>query len=148
MEIKKDKFRFYNNYKNDPKIKNDGWKNYSGLENPLIDPIVEESYEVSYNGSELKIDKNIIDIDIVTKINDLFESKGVVEVKKGDIIGYTGSTGNSYQGKKRNHLHFGIKDAGGNRISPYELLEQYFNLDESGGETSSKQDGETPSSEW
>jgi len=43
---------------------------------------------------------------------------------------------------------FRIKDASGNRISPYQLLEQYINLDESGLETSSKQDGVTPSSEW
>ncbi len=149
MEIESDKFRFYNNYKNDPKIVNDGWKNYSELKSPLIDPIVNESYNVSYDGSGLKIDNNIVDIDlIVSTINDKFEADDYVDVKKGQIIGYTGSTGNSYQGKKRNHLHFGIRDANGHRISPYELFDQYINLDESGVETSNKQDGITPSGKW
>ena len=140
-QVEKNKFRFYNNYgsKNVPK---DGWLNYNELEEELIDPIVGEKYKINKLGSLLVIDNNTIDITIATSIK-----KGAT-VKKGQIIGYTGSTGNSYQGKNKNHLHFGIKDMSGKRISPYELLEKYINLDIEGEDTSKKQDGSTSSSKW
>ncbi len=143
------KFRFFNNYKNSSKVKNDGWVNYNDLGSSYTDPMVSETYKVNYNSSILQIDNNVIDINlIVNTINSKFDSDNYVKVKKGQIIGYTGSTGNSYQGKSKNHLHFGIKNSKGNRVSPYELLENYINLDASGLETSSKQDGVKPSGQW
>ena len=38
MEIKNDKFRFFYNYKNSSKVKNDGWVNYSDLKSSYTDP--------------------------------------------------------------------------------------------------------------
>lgn len=142
MEIEKSKFRFYNNYKNSSKVLNNGWLNYKDIKTPFKDPIANETYSISHSSNNLKIDNNTVDVNLALKI------KNGKKVKMGQIIGYTGSTGNSYQGKKMNHLHFGIKDDKGTRISPYELLEEYINLDESGVVTSKKQDGVTPSSDW
>ncbi|MEM8940457.1 MAG: hypothetical protein AAGC64_14055, partial [Bacteroidota bacterium] len=42
-------------------------------------------------------DQNEIDVELALTINENDR------IKKGQIIGYTGSTGNSYQGKRRNH---------------------------------------------
>lgn len=144
MEIENDKFRFYNNYKNSKNVTNDGWLNYNDLEPELKDPLVGEVYKMSYDqkNKTLLIDKNTIDIKVAKSI---YKGK---KVKKGDVIGYTGSTGNSYQGKDKNHLHFGIKKSNGVRIDPFELLKEYINFDSSGEETHKKQDGITPSSEW
>ena len=154
MEIKNDRFRFYNNYKKSEKVINDGWLDYNELNSILEDPLVGETYKIFYNeqNKTLQIDKNIIDIklaiDFTKKYNECKINKKPFQVKKGDIIGYTGSTGNSYQGKNKNHLHFGVKKSNGSRINPYELLKEYINLDSSGEETHRKQDGITPSGEW
>ena len=141
MQIEKERFRFYNNY-GSKNVLNDGWLKYTELTEELIDPIMKEKYKMQYSGTKIQIDNNTIDIDIAIMIEDK------MMVKKGQIIGYTGSTGNSYQGKAKNHLHFGVKDMSEKRISPYELLKKHIKLDISGKETSKKQDGITPSSKW
>lgn len=86
-------------------------------------------------------------MELALDISNKFKPKGKLEVKKGQIIGYTGSTGNSYQGKKANHLHFGITLDGSPQL-PYEILKEYINIDEDGIETSKKQDGVTSSGKW
>jgi len=98
---------------------------------------------MSYSGAILTIDTNKMDI---SKDRAIKENK---KVKQGDVIGYTGSTGNSYQGKSKNHLHFGIKDKSTNkRIAPYSLIPDYITFDPTGKKTSALQDGVTPSSKW
>jgi len=144
MEIQKNKdlFRFYNSY-GSKKVLNDGFIDLNQLSASFKDPIVGEIYKMSYSGAILTIDTNKMDI---SKDRAIKENK---KVKQGDVIGYTGSTGNSYQGKSKNHLHFGIKDKSTNkRIAPYSLIPDYITFDPTGKKTSALQDGVTPSSKW
>jgi len=147
MEFEETRFRFYRHTKGNKKkgtfkVLNEGWLNYADYTTPRDYPDTKmgEVYKIHYSNGTLTIDENEIDVDLAKSI--------VVdkEVKKGDIIGFTGSTGNSYQGKKMNHLHFGVSLAGVPQ-HPYETLKEYIGLDAS-GETNTKQDGTTRSSEW
>jgi len=149
MEFQETRFRFYNwKDKNGTEY---GWLNYADYTTPkkYTDAKVGETYTISYNGSELKIDNNVIDVDLVLTIKKDFDanSKKGLDVEKGQIIGYTGSTGNSYQGKKMNHLHFNtyVKGKG---VQPYEKFKEYIGLDVEGTDTSNKQDGLKSSSKW
>ncbi|MFD0992991.1 M23 family metallopeptidase [Tenacibaculum geojense] len=141
IKFKEEKFRFCNDYKSKT-FRNKGWLNYSSLGSVFSDPYNNETYKISFDGIFLEIDNNIIDVELAKNI-----SKGK-KVKKGDIIGYTGSTGNALQPKDNNHLHFGIRNQDRARISPYEMFKEYVNLDASGVETNKKQDGKTPSNQW
>ncbi|MFD0992989.1 hypothetical protein [Tenacibaculum geojense] len=147
MEFESDKFRFFNNYKNSSQVQNDGWVNYTDLGSSYTDPLKNQTYNISYDGSTLQIDENFVDIDLITTLNDKFKADNSLKINKGQIIGYTGSTGNSYQGKKANHLHFNTY-IDWKSVLPYETFKEYIGLDISGTETSKKQDGVTPSSEW
>ncbi|WP_025740805.1 MULTISPECIES: LysM peptidoglycan-binding domain-containing protein [Aquimarina] len=157
MQFEKTRFRFYNKKKKTI-LPNHGWLNYKDFlsskewkdpDTIIIDPITgkQEVFKIHYSNGILKIDNNEIDVGLISSITNQFEADNYVKVKKGQIIGYTGSTGNSYQGKKRNHLHYNtyIKWKG---VQPYEKFKDYINLDISGTETSKKQDGVTPSSKW
>ncbi|MEM8940423.1 MAG: M23 family metallopeptidase [Bacteroidota bacterium] len=109
---------------------------------------LKQQYKIHYDNGILKIDQNEIDVELARSIAKEYEKEDDgLEVKKGQIIGYTGSTGNSYQGKKMNHLHFNAY-LQWKSVLPYETFKEYFGLDIEGTETSEKQDGVTPSSEW
>ncbi|WP_062056553.1 M23 family metallopeptidase [Aquimarina longa] len=151
MQFEETRFRFYNK-KNRKVVADHGWLNYNDFLTPkqwkdpdtiIKDPKTgkQETFTIHYSDGILKIDQNEIDVQLAMSIdrND--------EVEKGQIIGYTGSTGNSYQGKRANHLHFNtyIKGEG---VQPYEQFKEYFGLDIEGTETSKKQDGVTSSSKW
>lgn len=120
-----------------------GWLKYSDFTTAkqFTDPKKKETYTIHYNNGILKIDQNEIDVELALQIEE------GDTVKKGQIIGYTGSTGNSYQGKRANHLHFNTY-INYKSVLPYEQFKDYFGLDASGTETSKKQDGVTPSSKW
>ncbi|MFC5046160.1 hypothetical protein ACFSTE_04670 [Aquimarina hainanensis] len=142
MQFDKTRFRFYNQNSNG-KLGDHGWLNYNdfAMAKQFTDPNKKETYTIHYDNGILKIDQNEIDVELALKVTrDL-------DVKKGQIIGDTGSTGNSYQGKKANHLHFNTY-INYKSVLPYEEFKEYFNLDISGGETSKKQDGVSPSSKW
>ena len=142
MQFEETRFRFFR-YVKKGVIEDEGWLNYEDyrVEKQYTDPKNKEAYTISYNGSELKIDNNVIDVDLVLSI------EKNMKVEKGQIIGYTGSTGNSYQGKKMNHLHFNtyVKGKG---VQPYEKFKEYIGLDVEGTDTSSKQDGLRSSGKW
>jgi len=145
MEFEKTRFRFFK-YGN-----TEGWLNYEDykIKKKYTDPKKGEIYTIHYDGSNLRIDNNIIDVDLMLDVKNGFENsngKGL-SVIKGEIIGYTGSTGNSYQGKKINHLHFNTY-INWKSVFPYEEFKDYFSFDASGVETSTKQDGVTSSSKW
>ncbi|QKX06115.1 hypothetical protein HN014_14760 [Aquimarina sp. TRL1] len=142
MQFERTRFRFYNQNSNG-KLGDHGWLNYNDFATvkQFTDPNKKETYTIHYDNGILKIDQNEIDVELALKVTrDL-------DMKKGQIIGYTGSTGNSYQGKKANHLHFNTY-INNKSVLPYEEFKEYFGLDISGGETSKKQDGVTPSSKW
>ncbi len=137
MEFKEKQFRFHN-------FNGDGWLNYEDYSTPdeYDDPkITGESYMIHYTGSTLKIDSNVIDLSKARSI------KRKSSVKKGQIIGYTGSTGNSHQGKKSNHLHYNVYIDWKSEL-PYKIFKEYIGFDPTGKKTSSKQDGETSSGKW
>ncbi|MFC5046164.1 hypothetical protein ACFSTE_04650 [Aquimarina hainanensis] len=149
MQFEKTRFRFYNQNSNG-KLGDHGWLNYNDFATTkqFTDPKKKETYTIHYDNGILKIDQNEIDVELALNIKNEYDLNiKTLKVKKGQIIGYTGSTGNSYQGKKANHLHFNTY-INYKSVLPYEEFKEYFNLDISGTETSKKQDGVTPSSKW
>ncbi|MEM8940421.1 MAG: M23 family metallopeptidase [Bacteroidota bacterium] len=154
MQFEKTRFRFFTK-KGNSSSNDYGWLNYDDFLVPQEkwqDPdrrnlLKDESYFIHYNNGILKIDQNEIDIEQALKF-----AKGS-PVKKGEIIGFTGSSGNSYQGKHLNHLHFNLYIKDGSKvlsIPPYEdkRFKEYYTFDVSGEETSKKQDGLTSSENW
>ncbi|MEM8940452.1 MAG: hypothetical protein AAGC64_14025, partial [Bacteroidota bacterium] len=98
MQFEETRFRFYN--QNSKGEEGDyGWLKYSDFATPSVhtDIKLSQKYNMHYDDGILKIDQNEIDVELALTINENDR------IKKGQIIGYTGSTGNSYQGKRRNH---------------------------------------------
>ncbi|MEM8940450.1 MAG: hypothetical protein AAGC64_14015, partial [Bacteroidota bacterium] len=149
MQFEKIRFRFYNQNSSGSTGKDYGWLNYSDFATPSVhtDIKLKQQYKIHYDNGILKIDNNEIDVELALGILNSFDENQKVDVKKGQIIGYTGSTGNSYQGKKMNHLHFNTY-INWKSVLPYETFKEYFSLDIEGTETSKKQDGVTSSGKW
>ncbi|WP_062057092.1 M23 family metallopeptidase [Aquimarina longa] len=106
-----------------------------------------KGYKVTYNptANTLTIDKMVVDLDIAKKT---FKKGTSTLFKKGDVVGYVGMTGNAVQHRNTAHLHLFMYDiAEGKEKEPMKLLKDYINNEEE-GDTMSKQDGYTPSSEW
>ncbi|MCF6350612.1 MAG: M23 family metallopeptidase [Flavobacteriaceae bacterium] len=148
MQFEETKFRFYNQNSKGVIGSEYGWLNYLDYNTPqkFNDPKKEETYTIHYDNGILKIDQNEIDVTLTLEIKNLIDNNNS-KVEKGQIIGYTGSTGNSYQGKKQNHLHYNtyVNSKG---VQPTVLFKDYINIDIEGIETNSKQDGETSSGKW
>ncbi len=100
------------------------------------------TFEVTYNkqANTLKIDNMVIDLNIAKKN---FNGK---DIKKGQVVGYVGLTGNALQDRKTSHVHLAMY-RNGKEIDPSPLLKDYI-TDDVKGETKNLQDGKTPSSDF